>query len=422
MRIFKKSIFNDWVLEGLKDYSHRLEVYYGGAGSGKSHGAFQKILLKALNEKRRVLVIRKVQSTLKHSVWSMMIKLISEVGYYEYCRINMTNFEIELPNGSLFLFKGLDDVERVKSIDGIDDIVIEECTELVENDFTQLNLRLRSMKANNQIYLMFNPISKKNWVYKYFFNGNAPKNAKMIQTTYQDNKFLPEDYKIELENLKDRNPAFYKIYALGEFATLDKLIFPIYQTRIVSKDEVSGLKKIVGLDFGYTNDPSAIIEGYYDEKNRRIYVTGEYVRKGMLNDEIAEVMIQLGLAKDKSYADSAEPKSIAEIKQKGINIEATVKGKDSVMQGIQWIQQNELIVDERCTKTLEELDNYTWKRDKKTQEYINEPTDTYNHCIDALRYALTKYIKGQLNPTIRTKASIFGAVERDDDFNNYWRK
>ena len=123
----------------------------------------------------------------------------------------------------------------------------------------------------------------------------------------------------------------------------------------------------------------------------------------MLNDEIAETMISLGLQKDKSYGDSAEPKSIAEIKLKGVNIEATEKGKDSIIHGIQWIQQYRLIVDERCYKVKEELENYTWKKDKKTGEYINEPVDTFNHTIDAIRYGLNKYIKGTRNPKVYAK-------------------
>lgn len=395
--------FNDWVYAQIADYSHRIEVYYGGAGSGKSFGATQKIYLKSLKFKRKVLVIRKIQRTIKDSIWSLILAHIHASGYYEACRVNRSDFEIELPNGSVFLFKGLDDPEKIKSIDGITDIVIEEATELTEDDFTQLNLRLRALEDNLQIYLMFNPISKKNWVYDYFFVRELPLNIKIIKTTYLDNKFLSEEYRTELERLKDRNPAYYRIYCLGEFATLDKLVFPVYKTKIISDKDIEGLKRWVGLDFGYINDPSAIVWGFIDQVKKKIYVTGEYVRRGMKNDEIAETIIDLGLHKDKSYGDSAEPKSIDEIKSRGVNIEPTVKGKDSIIHGIQWIQQYELVIDERCFKVIEELDNYTWKKDKKTGEYINEPVDTFNHTIDAIRYGLNKYIKGVKTPTVIKK-------------------
>ena len=412
-------IFNNWIYEHISDYSYRIEVYKGGAGSGKSFGATQKLLLKALKYKRRVLVIRKIQRTIKHSIWSLLITHLKASGYYDDCNINKSDFEIELPNGSIFIFKGLDDEEKIKSIDGITDIVIEEATEINEDEFTQLNLRLRALINEPQIYLMFNPISKKNWVFSYFFSDNKPKNCRIIETTYKDNRFLSDEYRQELENLQYRNPAYYKIYTLGEFATLDKLVFPVYKIKIVSQKEIENLKRWIGLDFGYVNDPSAIVWGYIDENNRRIYITGEYVRKGMLNDEIAEIMQDLGLAKDKSYGDSAEPKSIAEIKLKGVNIEATEKGKDSVIHGIQWIQQYEIIVDERCYKVIEELDNYTWKKDKKKGEYINEPVDTFNHTIDALRYGLNRYIKGMIVPKVQNKANV-GIVSTISVKKSYW--
>ena len=397
------AIFNDWIYENLTDYSHRIEVYYGGAGSGKSYGATQKVYLKALKYKRKVLVIRKIQRTIKDSIWSVIVGHLVNSGYYDACRVNRSDFEIELPNGSIFIFKGLDDPEKIKSIDGITDIVIEEATELTEDDFTQLNLRLRALVDNLQIYLMFNPISKKNWVYDYFFVRELPLNVKVIKTTYIDNKFLSDEYRQELERLKDRNPAYYRIYCLGEFATLDKLVFPKYTTKIVSEKDIQGLKRWIGLDFGYINDPSALVWGFIDTTKKKILVTGEYVRRGMKNNEIAETMIDLGLSKDKSYGDCAERKSIDEIKDKGINIEPTEKGKDSIIHGIQWIQQYELIVDERCFKVIEELDNYTWKKDKKTGEYINEPVDTFNHTIDAIRYGLNKYIKGTKVPKVYAK-------------------
>lgn len=402
MRKINKAIFNKWILDVISDYSHRIEVYYGGGGSGKSYGAMQKVLLKAMNSKRRVLVIRKVGNTLKDSIFALTLKLLQESGLYDYCKINKSDYTITLPNGSEFLFKGLDDPEKIKSIDGVTDEVIEEATELSLDDFTQLNIRLRPECEHPQIYLMFNPISKANWVYDNLI-VNTPDNAMVIHTTYTDNKFLREEYKEELEKLKERNPAYYRIYCLGEFATLDKLVYPKYTKRIISEEEIAGLKKYIGADFGYINDPSAIVWGYLDKVNLKIYITGEFVKKGMLNDEIANVMINLGLAKDKSYGDCAERKSIDEIKQKGVNMDATEKGKDSVIHGIQWIQQFEIIVDERCTHVIEELENYTWQKDKKTGEYINVPIDAFNHCLDALRYGLNKDIKGTLQPKIYVK-------------------
>ena len=388
-RRLNPAAFNSWVYDHIDDYSHPLEVYYGGAGSGKSYGACQKVLLKAMNRRRKVLVVRKVGATLRDSVFQLFVDLLSDVGLLRACEISKADMRIALPNGSLLLFKGLDDREKIKSITGITDMVLEEATELSEDDFSQLRLRLRPPEPDPQIYLMFNPVSKANWVYGYFFARKPPDGTRIIQTTYKDNRFLPAEYCAMLEDMQQRNPAYYRIYALGEFATLDKLVYPHAEKRIITAEETAGKKFWVGLDFGYVNDPSAIVWGYYDDTGRVIYVTGEYVKTGMLNNERAETVRSLGLSKEIIIADSAEPKSIDELKRAGLHrIRPSKKGPDSVTHGVQWIGQCRLIVDERCIHTIEETENYTWKKDRKTGEYINEPEDAYNHCLDAMRYGL----------------------------------
>ncbi|HDD0303851.1 TPA: PBSX family phage terminase large subunit [Staphylococcus aureus] len=393
---FKKpsNVFNRNIFEILTNYDNFTEVHYGGGSSGKSHGVIQKVVLKALKDwkyPRRILWLRKVQSTIKDSLFEDVKDCLINFGIWEMCLWNKTDNKVELPNGAVFLFKGLDNPEKIKSIKGISDIVMEEASEFTLNDYTQLTLRLRERKhVNKQIFLMFNPVSKLNWVYKYFFEHGEPMENVMIrQSSYRDNKFLDEMTRQNLELLANRNPAYYKIYALGEFATLDKLVFPKYEKRLINKDELRHLPSYFGLDFGYVNDPSAFIHSKIDVKKKKIYIIEEYVKQGMLNDEIANVIKQLGYAKEEITADSAEQKSIAEISNHDIaRIRPAMKGKDSIISGIQYLNQFDIVIDQRCFKTIEELDNYTWKKDKNTGEYYNEPVDTYNHCIDALRYSV----------------------------------
>lgn len=388
------NVFNRNIFEILTNYDNFTEVHYGGGSSGKSHGVIQKVVLKALKDwkyPRRILWLRKVQSTIKDSLFEDVKDCLINFGIWDMCLWNKTDNKVELPNGAVFLFKGLDNPEKIKSIKGISDIVMEEASEFTLNDYTQLTLRLRERKhINKQIFLMFNPVSKLNWVYKYFFEHGEPmKNVMIRQTSYRDNKFLDEMTRQNLELLANRNPAYYKIYALGEFATLDKLVFPKYEKRLINKDELRHLPSYFGLDFGYVNDPSAFIHSKIDVKKKKIYIIEEYVKQGMLNDEIANVIKQLGYAKEEITADSAEQKSIAEISNHDIaRIRPAMKGKDSIISGIQYLNQFDIVIDERCFKTIEELDNYTWKKDKNTGEYYNEPVDTYNHCIDALRYSV----------------------------------
>lgn len=387
-KVFNRNIFNI-----LTDYSHFTEVHYGGGSSGKSHGVVQKVVLKALQDwkhPRKILWLRKVGATIADSLFQDVKGCLVDFKIWGFCEWNKTDNRVTLPNGAVFLFKGMDNSEKIKSIKGISDVVMEEASEFHLNDYTQLTLRLREKKhLNKQIFLMFNPVSKLNWVYKYFFTGEPHKNTLIQQSSYKDNKFLDEMTRQNLEDLANRNPAYYKIYALGEFATLDKLVFPKHTERLISPDEVKHLPSYFGLDFGYINDPSALIHVKIDTRNKQLYIIDEYVKTGMLNDEIANVINQLGYAKERITADSAEKKSIAEIKRKGIErIKPAMKGADSIMSGIQFISQFDIIVDERCTKTIEELNNYTWKKDKNTDEYYNEPVDTYNHSIDALRYSV----------------------------------
>lgn len=391
-----QNVFNRMFYETLFDYDNFTEVYYGGASSGKSHGVVQKIIIKALLDwkyPRKVLFLRKVATSIRDSIFEDVIQCLSSFRVLEYCKVNKSSYRILLPNGAELLFKGMDDPEKIKSIKAVSDVVMEEASEFNLDDYTQLTLRLREKKhKHKQIYLMFNPVSKANWVYKAFFEKQH-KDTVIYHSTYKDNRFIDEITKQNIEELAERNEAYYKIYALGEFATLDKLIFPKYEKRILNKDKLRALPSFFGLDFGYTNDPTAFMHVKLDTANKTLYIVEEYVKKGLLNNQIADVIKNLGYAKEIINADSAEQKSIAELQVLGLNRCIPVKkGQGSILQGIQFLQQFKIVVDERCVKTIEELDNYTWQKDRKTNEYINKPTDTYNHCIDAVRYSLQNFI------------------------------
>lgn len=404
-------VFNKHIYDVLFDYSRFTEIHYGGASSGKSHGVVQKVVVKACQNwkhPRKVLFLRKVGKTMRESIFEDVKSCLSDLGLLDRCKINNTDFRITLPNGATFIFMGMDDPEKIKSIKGVSDVVMEEATEFTVDDYTQLTLRLREKKhKNRQIFLMFNPVSKVNWVFKRFFAEGVklnPKRVVIYHTSYKNNKFLDNEVKETIEELAERNPAYYRIYALGEFATLDKLVFPTYEKRLLNKEDLKHLPSFFGLDFGYVNDPSAFMHVKIDEANKTIYIMEEYVKKHMLNDEIASTIQALGYSKEEIHADSAEKKSIDEIRLKNVSrIKPVKKGPGSILQGIQFIQQYKIVIDERCFKTIEEFDNYTWKKDKKTNEYINTPVDTYNHTIDAIRYALSNAIFTLKKPSINKK-------------------
>ena len=384
---FKKRLFNESYYPMLFDYSRRFEVYYGGAGSGKSHFISQKLVLKALPTKRKILIMRKVGATLKDSCWQIVLDALSRFKVLADCKVNKSTFTIELPNGSVLLFKGMDDSEKIKSITGITDIWVEEATEFTEEDIEQLNLRLRAKAAGLQMFFSFNPVSKANWVYRRWFKDGAVVGADTVihKTTYKDNRFLPPEYIETIEKMAHTNPTYYRIYALGEFASLDKLVFSNWRTGRI--EDTHDWNLLCGLDFGFTNDPTAFVVSF--QKDNTLFISREYVKTGLLNDQIATVIKELGFAKSTIIGDSAEVKSIEELRRAGLyRIYPATKGQGSILQGIQKLQQYDIIVDPRCEHVITELQNYAWKKDKASGEYINEPIDEFNHCIDALRYSL----------------------------------
>lgn len=391
-----KNVFNSTYLKQLQSYDLRFNVFYGGAGSGKSHFVIQKMIYKYLKYgNRKCLVIRKVGNTLRDSVFALFKSVLADWHLYEHVEIRETLLTIKFPNGSEIIFKGLDDEQKIKSIANIDDIVIEECTEISKVEFDQLDLRLRSKNKYNQIHCMFNPVSKSNWVYKEWFeNGYDHTDTIVSHTTFSDNKFLPGAYVHALEKKKITNPTYYKIYALGEFATLDKLIFNNWESKSFDYRRVllenNNVEAVFGLDFGYTNDPTAFICVLIDEVDKRMWVFDEFQQRGLTNDEIVNKITELGYQKEVITCDSAEPKSIEELVRNGLErAKGAAKGRDSILNGIQYLQQFQVIIHPQCAFITLEFMNYTWQKDKDGI-YINKPIDKFNHGIDALRYAVNE--------------------------------
>lgn len=374
----------------------RYQIAWGGAGSGKSHIVARKILYRILKEsdcKHNFLIIRKVDRTIKRSVFTLIRNVISRWGLNSEFDVNLTDKTITYkPNGSQIMFSGLDDVEKLKSIEGVTGIWIEEATELTQEDFEQLDLRLRGeTKYIKQIIMTFNPISEQHWIKKVFFDDPID-GVFTLHTTYLDNAFIDDEYKMVMENKRKTNPRYYNIYALGNWGTAEGLVFNRVTQRFIRPDEIDGLECVQGLDFGYTNDPSAFHQSYIDEKNKRIFVYDGFYEKGMSNEQIAEQIKSMLAHKTMTTADSAEPKSIARLQSLGIRVQGAMKGKDSVNAGIDYLLEYEIIVNAHLVEFMAEFNNYAWAVDKNDKT-LNKPVDDFNHFIDALRYSVEKFIK-----------------------------
>lgn len=374
----------------------RYQVAWGGAGSGKSHIVARKILYRLLKEQHvahNFLVIRKVDRTIKRSVFTLVRNIISRWKLTSEFNVNLADKTITYkPNGSQIMFSGLDDVEKLKSIEGVTSIWCEEATELTQQDFEQLDLRLRGDHGClKQIILTLNPISEQHWIKKIFFD-EPMEGVFTLHTTYLDNAFIDAEYKMVMENKRQTNPRYFNIYALGNWGTAEGLIFPSVTQRLIRQEEIEKLDCVQGLDFGYTNDPTAFSQSYVDLPNKRIYVYDGFYEKGMSNAKIADTIKDMKAHRHKTVADSSEPKSIDYIRTKDVKIEGAAKGPDSVSAGIDFLSEFEIIVNAHLVEFMTEFNNYSWALDRNGKA-TNKPVDDFNHFIDSLRYSLESHMK-----------------------------
>lgn len=379
----------------------RYEIAYGGAGSGKSHIVARKYLYRLLKEKHvnhNILIIRKVDRTIKRSVFTLFRNIISRWGLNDEFDVNLTDKTIIYKaNKSQIMFSGLDDVEKLKSIEGVTSIWCEEATELNQEDFEQLDLRLRGdFGCLKQITLTLNPISEQHWIKRIFFDDPI-KSVFTLKTTYLDNAFIDDEYKMVMENKKKTNPRYYNIYALGNWGTAEGLVFNNVECRLIREDELTGLECVQGLDFGYTNDPTAFNQTYIDHQNKTVYVFDGFYEKGMSNEAIANKIKSMQAHKRLVIADSSEPKSIDYIASKQVKIKGAMKGKDSINAGIDFLLEYKIIVNAHLVEFMTEFDNYCWAVDKDGKQ-TNKPVDDFNHFIDSLRYACERFMRK--GPTI----------------------
>ena len=396
-----KQIFCPIYLPYLYDYSKRYNVYYGGRASGKTKFIMQKLLIKGLRERRTILLMRKQTTQLRDSVWKEMLQTISDFHLLDYFSINKTEFRITCKiNGTEFKCLGLDEPEKIKGFADISDVFMDEVTGFNKEDVELIDGTLRSpkFKLPLQMYFAFNPISKANFVYTYFGfdTGIVPPNTFILKSTYLDNPFLGANVAERYEALKQRDYQRWQIEALGDFVSLDRLVFQNVKVEEFNHADIKG-QLICGLDYGFVNDISAFVASLLDEENKKLYVFKTWGDTNKTNQELANIIKAMGFGKSVIIADCAEQKSIEEMRREGIiKIKPSVKGADSIIHGIQKLQQYEIIVHPDCEGIITEFQNYAWQKDKQSGEYINKPIDAFNHYIDALRYSIQSAGTGKL--------------------------
>lgn len=387
----------------------RYLIMVGGAGSGKSFFASQKIVVRCLMSKIRFIVLRKVARTNRQSTFKRIQNQINMWGLSSLVRVNKTDMTMSFSNGSEIIFLGVDDPEKLKSLEQVDSIWIEEATEMSEHDFEQIDLRMRG-KSNTyrQILLTFNPISSFHWLKKKFFmevikDGQveyqcSDPNGHIYKSTYKNNSFIDDIYAQKIERMRITSPELYKIYGEGLWGVLKGLIYspPILADKFPTHFD----KQLYGLDFGF-NHPTCLLHfGTKDfnptTKKGYIYVTEKIYQSDLTTPDLAALMKELNVSKTHAiYADPAEPDRINELRKHGFNVQRAKKGQGSVNAGIDFVKACTIVSKESNTNYNNERSTYCWEYDDISGEYLDTPVGLNDHAMDAERYALfTRYGKG----------------------------
>lgn len=399
-RMIGKGYADFWNFEG------RYVACKGSRASKKSKTAALWIISHIIKfPEANAIYIRKTERTLKDSCYSDCKWAIHQMGLDDWFTCRLSPLEIEYnPTGQRILFRGCDDPLKLTSISVPKGVlcwaVFEEAYEITkESDFDMIDESIRGSVPPGyfkRIFVLLNPWSEKTWIKRRFFDTPNDDNKLAITTTYKCNEWLtPEDLRI-FEDMRTRNPRRYAVAGEGNWGIVDGLVYENWKEERFDIDTIRsqpGIVSAFGLDFGYTNDPSTLFCGLLDQKEKRLFVFDEMYEKGMSNKRIAETVRDMGYGKERITADSAEPKSIDELKSLGLRVKGAAKGKDSIKNGIQWIQDLEIIIHPRCVNFITEISNYTWDTDKFGNK-LNVPIDDFNHLMDAMRYALEKYITG----------------------------
>ena len=358
-------------------------------------------------EKSNLIVFRKTYRTIKDSCFTDLKWALDRIGVIDEWNITLSPLEMtRKKTGQKILFRGLDDTLKVTSITVEKGTLcwawLEEAYEVMnEDDFNILDESIRGEcppPLFKQWTITFNPWNERHWLKRRFFD-NPDEETLALTTNYKCNEWLDAADIRVFEDMKKRNPRRYAVAGLGGWGIVDGLVYERWReeafdyTSDAFKKANPNLVSAFGLDFGYTNDPSTLFCGLLDKENKRLFVFDEMYQKAMSNRKIADTIKEMGFGKERITADSAEPKSIDELKTYGLRVQAAQKGKDSITNGIQWIQELEIIIHPRCVNFLTEISNYTWDTDKFGTK-LNTPIDDFNHLMDAMRYGLEKHIKG----------------------------
>ena len=353
--------------DNLLNSKKRITQHIGGTRSGKTYAILQWLIVRCLQEKLDVTVVRRTVPSLKRSVIKDFKDILTTLGIWETDRYNISDRIFSFPNGSTLSFINTDDPEKLRGVKS-DVLFIDEASEIDEESYFQLSIRCQGniVLADNQT------VSPYHWL-------REQDDVERFVTTYKDNPYLPQEMVKAIEDLEHKNPKYWAIYGKGEFAPNDRAIFTF---QIVDENPIEELVAL-GLDFGFSNDPTALVAVH--KKGDMLYVRELLYEKGMVTKDIIDKLDELNVADTEIWADSAEPRLIEEIYRSGFNIKPVKKGPDSIKFGIGVLQNYGICVPRSSQNLINELYSYQWATDKYGIA-LDKPEGGLDHLIDGLRY------------------------------------
>ena len=408
----------------------RYRVLKGGKGSKKSATTALNFIYRLMKLKdSNLLVVRQVANTHRESTFAQLKWAQERLGVSDLWSNTVSPMEmVYKPTGQRIIFRGFDDVLKLASTTVpkgyLNFVWIEEAFEIGrEADFDKLDLSVPRGRVPEPLYkqttITFNPWSEAHWLKKRFFDNSSSQVA-TFSTNYLINEFLDSTDRVVFERMKKQNPRKYEVAGLGNWGIAEGLV---YENWTVGKEEIPESEKykwksFFGLDYGYTNDPTAFIAFKANPIDKKIYIFNEFYIKRMLNCDIAEKIKAMGFSKERIRADAAEPKSNDDLRRLGLGrIMPSVKGKDSILNGIATISEYKITVDPACVNTVRELSSYAYS-DKYNERGQRLPRDTENHLCDALRYAFydVKFFRPKKERAFEETSSEISA----EDLNGGW--
>ena len=397
----------------LFDWSQKFQLLVGGYGSSKSYNTALKLVLKLLEEKRTGLVVREVYDTHRDSTFSLLKEIIEDLGLSDSVKTREAPMEIRFPNGSKIIFRGMDKPEKLKSINNISIIWLEECSEIKYEGFKELIGRLRHPFLSLHMLLSTNPVSKDNWVYKHFFidaeNDRIVLDDEQLykeriivnkgvyyhHSVVEDNHFVTKDYVAQLEEMKEYDADLHRIAKQGKFGVNGKLVLPQleeweHEDVMVAMNRIHKPLYKNGMDFGFVESHNAISRMCIDTEKQWLYIWDEYYTRGKTDDQIADDMDKKGLKKVIIKGDNAEAKTIFYLQQKGFRVVSCYKL--TRLENTRKVKRfKKIIISKNCPNHIRELKTLTFKVDKKTGKIIEDEFNIDPHTFSSIWYGLDDY-------------------------------